>query len=199
MNAAELMDTLLYQVYEYQHNGIMMNRGEFNSRVGALPDCIVGVDEIPPRNITDTPTNGYCDLLLFFIIFIYYCLLNGRNFHNNNCTCVASAGCCSIVDYCLTPHEKLDLLTKFKITYVRELFQSSGCVGEMDPPSCILDNYLLSWHLEWPNHEMVREYLQTPPRTQRAKHKRYDLDSIPLNYVSSPEVISQIEKAISQL
>ena len=29
--------------------------------------------------------------------------------------------------------------------------------------------------------------------------KKYDLDSIPLNYMTSPEVISQIEKATSQL
>ena len=148
VNAAEFLDTLLHQVYEYQHNGITMISGDFNSRVGSLFDCIVGVDEIPPRNIIDTTTNGYCNFLLDFLFSAEFYLLNGRNFHNNDYTRVGST-CCSVVDYCLIPHEKLDLFTEFRITHARELFQSSGCVGEMDPRSGIPDHSLLSWHLKW--------------------------------------------------
>ena len=64
----DYVDKLLSQIYIYQSDGPFIICGHFNSRCGSDPDYIVGVDEVPEREIIDYKKNHYDDLFTEFVI-----------------------------------------------------------------------------------------------------------------------------------
>ena len=124
------MDTLLSQVHQYQFGGGIMICGDINSRIGGLSDTISGVDNVPPRDIVDNKVNVYSNVFLDFLISSELCVLNGRNFITNDFTRIGSTGC-SVVDYCIVTHDQLSMYEKFKVTRASDLFELSGCVGNI--------------------------------------------------------------------
>ena len=96
------------QIYEYQSVGQVAIFGDFNTRIGENLDYFAGVDTIPERDILDFQTNQYCDTFINYLISTNLCILNGRNYKNNDFTSVLHRGA-AVVDYCLVPYEKLDL------------------------------------------------------------------------------------------
>ena len=136
------MDTLLSQVHQF--DGGIMICGDFNSRIGGLSDTISGVDNVPPRDIVDNKVNVYSNVFFDFLISSELCVLNGRNVITNDLTRIGSTGC-SVVDYCIVPHDQLSMYEKFKVTRASDLFELSGCVGNIDPRCGISDHSILSW------------------------------------------------------
>ena len=55
----EFLDSLLGNIYDYQHNSIIKIIGDFNIRVGTSEDFIAGVDNLPERQIIDYQTSPY--------------------------------------------------------------------------------------------------------------------------------------------
>ena len=83
--------------------------GDFNSRIGEESDYIMGVDNIPVRNVIDATSNKHGDHLLEFLIDCNLCIVNGR-VGLNDFTHV-SHRCSSVVDYVIVPLEQLSLST----------------------------------------------------------------------------------------
>ena len=57
VDAHEFFDTLLSSIYKYQDEGLIFICGDFNSRCSDNADYIVGVDEIPERDVVDYSCN----------------------------------------------------------------------------------------------------------------------------------------------
>ena len=92
VNAQDYFDTLMSQIYEYQSVGQVTVFGDFNTRIGENLDYIAGVDTIPERDIIDFQTNQNCDTFINVLISTNLCILNGRNYKNNDFTNVSSSG-----------------------------------------------------------------------------------------------------------
>ena len=107
VDAHEFFDTLLSSIYNYQDEGlIFFICGDFNSRCSDNADYIVGVDEIPERDVVDFSCNWYGEIFIVFLINANYCMLNGRNFVKNDFTSVSGRGS-AVVDYCIVSHDSL--------------------------------------------------------------------------------------------
>lgn len=116
-------DTLITQVYEHQNKGPFFICGDFNSRCGNESDYIEGVDNLCQRDV---------------LISVNCCILNGRNFVNNDFTCVSTKGC-SVVDYCIVPYDNLNLFKDFCVIRANDLVTSAG----FDVNGVDLNNYLI--------------------------------------------------------
>ena len=90
-DAAEFLDTLVGQVYEYQNHGLVFIGVDFNGRCGDLSEYIEGVDDIPDREVIDGVENGHGNALVDFMISANLCMLNGR-LGTNNFTCILHKG-----------------------------------------------------------------------------------------------------------
>ena len=97
MDADAVFNELMKKVYEYQSEGEIIICGDFNARLGSESDYIEGVDAAKPREIIDTSTNSYCDILADVLIDCNLCMLNGR-LGKNYFTHVSTQGK-SVVDY----------------------------------------------------------------------------------------------------
>jgi exonuclease III len=102
VNPVEFYDTLLTGIYEQQDDGVIYICGDLNSRCGDMLDFIVGVDDVPERDVVDFTTNKYGPILSEFLRDGNMCMLNGRHFVTNDFTCIRPQGS-SVVDYCLLP------------------------------------------------------------------------------------------------
>ena len=111
--------SLLRQVYCYQHKGNIIICGDFNPRIGVHTDYIEGVDQIKHRNVIDVIENKNGDSLVNFLSDVNYGILNGR-FNDNEFTCVSTKGR-SVVDYMCVPHEYLDNVKDFKIISMTDI------------------------------------------------------------------------------
>ena len=109
----------MMKVYEYQSKGEIILCGDFNARLGSEPDYIEGVDAVIPREIIDTLTNIYCDMLSYFLIDCNLCMLNGR-LGQNDFTHISTRGK-SVVDYVFVPHEHVSNFCDFRVCPMSEI------------------------------------------------------------------------------
>lgn len=70
VSAQEFYDHLLTNIYEYQPLGQFIICGDFNSRIGDMPDFIEGVDMLPDRDVVDFNMNTYGEFLCKFLMII---------------------------------------------------------------------------------------------------------------------------------
>ena len=77
VDADAFLNELMKKVYEYQSEGEIILCGDFNARMGSEPDYIEGVDIVKPREVIDTSTYSYCDILADFLIDCNLCMLKG--------------------------------------------------------------------------------------------------------------------------
>ena len=96
----DFFDSLVAGIYKFQNDGLIFICGNFNSRCGLNDDFIVGIDDIPERNVIDFTSNAYDNILIEFLINSNMCMLNGRNCINKDFTSVSTKGL-AVVDYCL--------------------------------------------------------------------------------------------------
>ena len=86
------------------------------------------MDEVSDRDVIDFTVNGYGDALLEFLWSTNCCILNGRNNSKNDFRCINAIGH-SVVDYCIVPHESLNLCSDFEVLRARELVDLSNCIS----------------------------------------------------------------------
>ena len=127
VSAHEFYDQLLTNIYEYQHLGQFIICGDFNSRIGDMPDYIEGVDFLPEKNVIDFSKNSYGEYLCKFLIDSNCCILNGRQCINNDFTFVSTRGS-SVVDYSIVPYEHLENFNKFLVYRSADLYNISSAI-----------------------------------------------------------------------
>ncbi|CAG2189035.1 unnamed protein product [Mytilus edulis] len=152
----------------------------------------------PQRNVVDFTPNSYGDLFCEFLSNINCCILNGRNFINNDYTFVSTRGS-SVVDYCVVPYEKLAFFQNFEVIRARTLIEENAAVGSYDPKH-IPDHSLLCWTFVTPGNvvqQAVSEQLMTD--NGNVKSVKYDTRSIPNDWMSDSETISKLNKFITEL
>ncbi len=101
-------DTLLFQMYLYQNDGLFYVCGDLNSNIVDSVDFIKVVDDVPEKVTLDWNKNMYSDRMIDFLLSTNCCVLNGRT---GICTkddyiSVSIKGL-AVVDYCLAPYDTL--------------------------------------------------------------------------------------------
>ena len=60
----DFFDSLLAGIYKFQNDVLIFICGDFNSRCGLNDDFIVGIDDVPGRNVIDFTSNAYGNILI---------------------------------------------------------------------------------------------------------------------------------------
>ncbi len=168
------------------------------SRLGDRLDFIAGVDAVPEREVIDFTRNAYGELFSDFLINVNCCVLNGRNTVTNDFTSVRRQGGSAVVDYCVMPYESLDVFTDFEVIRARSLFEASGCLGKADPTRSISDHSALKWTVAVPRRSPVQAN-DSHDRQAPVSITKFDVRSIPTNFMNSPETAAAIDGVMAQL
>ena len=189
-------DHLLSCICEYQNCGNIYICGDFNSRCGDLDDFIVGVDVVPERKVVDYTTNSYGERFIDFLINTNMCMLNGRSDSEQNYTSVSINGS-SVVDYCIVPHEQLFNFTNFSVNLTSDLITSCRNIANL-VPSSTPDHSLLAWNIVTGlNHTVLPD--KGSNEIPQDGHVKFDLNSIPSNFLSDQAVLEEINVLINKL
>jgi len=185
-------DKLLTDYYLYQNIGIVFICGDFNSRCGNFEDFIVGVDSIPQRFVIDTKCNHYGELFVDFLINTNMCMLNGRfDKNDDDFTSVSTKGC-SVVDYCVTPHDSFSSFSKFKVISVSDLISSIPDLHQF-ATSGVPDHSLLVW-------SVVTDSGSQSDSSQPESHfDKFDFCNIPASFMCDTDTINTVNDVIVRL
>jgi len=185
-------DTLLENMYEYQNKGTAFICGDLNSRCGENEDFIAGVDSIPHRHVVDFKSNAYGDHLIQFLIDSNMCMLNGRNFVQNDFTSVSTKGC-SVVDYCLLSHDNLQIFTDFKVTHVSDVLNSIGISNAT--ARNVPDHSILTWNVGIP-----AVLCSTSTDTESApSFDKFELNNLPDYFLADNSTLTAVNSLIDTL
>ena len=190
----EYFDKLLDCVYSYQTEGQIVLCGDFNSRIGSSPDYIEGVDSLPPRSVLDFSKNSYGDFFLDFLLGANMCVVNGRG-QVDDFTSISQNGA-SVVDFCVVPYENIAQIQEFKVLRSRDVFTEAGCVGEVDLRT-MPDHSMLTWVMSYSPRGTGQGIYQ--PRTACARYVKFDLKSIPEDFMCDQSSIQTISELILRL
>lgn len=190
----DFLDTLTSQIHMYCKDSQFYLCGDFNARVSNLDDYIQGIDNIKDRNVVDYKCNKYGELLCDFLINTNCCILNGRNYKNNDYTFVNTQGM-SVVDYCLVPYEKLDSFQNFEIFHVSDMMNETKIVDKIGSSTCKPDHSLLMWNVILDRYET--ENRSEIPKVCNTTRIVYDRCSIPDNFLNTCQ--EDIENLIFKL
>ncbi len=118
--------------------------GDLNSHISNKEDCIGDIDNVSPQVAIDLSANSHGESLLDFLRNCKCCVLNGGiTPAYDNFTSVSSKGK-AIVDYIITPHDRLDACTDFKVTASSELPNNNpACIDFVDEKCRLPDHSLL--------------------------------------------------------
>ncbi|CAG2255414.1 unnamed protein product [Mytilus edulis] len=191
-------DTLITQVYEHQNKGPFFICGDFNSRCGNESDYIEGVDNLCQRNVIDFKCNSYCNAFIDFLISAYCCILNGRNFVNNDYTCVSTKGC-SVVDYCIVPYDNLNLFKDFCVIRANDLVTSAGFDVNGVDLKLIPDHSLIKWSIDLNAFMSNVQPTNDKDETFSTKFEKFDFNKIPANFMNTNNVYQNICSLIESL
>lgn len=108
----DFLDTLTCQIHMYSKESMFYLCGDFNASVSNLDDFIPGIDNIQERNVVDYKCNKYGEHLCAFLVKSNCCILNGRNYRNNDFTFINTQRTL-VVEYCLIPYERLGSFQNF--------------------------------------------------------------------------------------
>ena len=108
------------------------------------------------------------------------------------------------------PYCQLSSYTEFSVKQAATLFEESGCLGRFDPRKGIPDHSLLTWKVTLnqtvtPNYNVSQAVGLTPHsrKTKKGltphsrKTKKYDLHSIPPDFMMTEEAVSQARGLVS--
>ncbi len=185
INADPFYQSLLEDVYVYQNDGLICICGDFNSRIGDMPDYIEGADGIPHRVVLDYEENEHGNLLVNFLINSNMCTLNGRNGSDDNFTCISHKGR-SVIDYFIVPYEQLHFWETMKVTTMNDVINTNN----MNPPLTIPDHSLLTCSLK------AIEIMHDGNSNKNISTKKlYNLKNIPDTYMNNKNenVITHIQ------
>ena len=198
-DAAEFLDTLLGQVYEYQNHGLVFIGGDFNGRCGDLSEYIEGVDDIPDREVIDSVDNSQGNSLVDFMISANLCMLNGRH-GTNNFTCISHKGR-SAVDYCFVPYEQLGFYNNFQvITMTDAVEQYSLSVPDRLPDHSLLTaTIVLSKWADIPAPDGQSVELQSEPDSDADSGPRYVVKDLPQSFLNDANSLQQVQSAVERI
>ena len=197
VDAADFYENLLANVYRFQKLGAFLIMGDLNSRCANSQDYIEGVDTIAERNVVDFSSNAYGELLIQFLISANCCILNGRNYCNNDFTCVSTKGL-SVVDYFIVPHENLHWFSDFTVTRSKDLFTQAGCVSIMDTSRIIPDHSCLTCSMALPVGSSLPQSIDLS-NDNMVSFTAFDLSTIPDHFLSSDTCQAALRGCIEQL
>ena len=156
----DFYDTFLFQIHTYCKDDFFYVCGDFNSRCGNLEDYIAGVDLIPERDVVDLTVNKDGERFCEFLIDSNCCIMNGRNYKKNDYTFISTQGS-SVVDYCVTPYEHINLCRDVSVITTSDLISETGIQNRIDCPLAYPDHSLLVWTIlvegRMNNHQQVNE------------------------------------------
>ena len=198
VDAADFYENLLSDVFRFQKLGPFCIMGDFNSRCANVQDYIEGVDAIAERNIVDVLSNSYGELLIQFLISANCCILNGRNYHNNDFTCVSSKGL-SVVDYILVPYEILHWFSDFRVVRSKDLFTQAGCVSTIDTSRVIPDHSCLTCSMTFPAGLTSPTQYTNQRNEDMVSFTAFNLSSIPEHFLSSVTCQTALRDCVAQL
>ena len=156
----------------------------------------LGVNEVDPREITDYGRNSYGDLFIDFLININCCVLNGRQGSKSKFAYVEPPHGCSVMDYCLVPHEQINESNDFKIHSATELMQSIDITINSNPEKSVSDHLLLTWNIKIKDvvcvavdkpHQLIKYNTQSLPS---------DFFSSNVNKFAVNDVIERLENEV---
>ena len=120
------------------------------------------------------------------------CMLNGRNFINNDFTSISTKGC-SVVDYCLVSHDNLQMFTDF--TVVRAVDAVNLCDNiNVLAPTCIPDHSLLTWCINFENPSVFNDTSDIAEG-----YDKFDVYSIPNDFMANIDILTSVNAAIADL
>ena len=167
-------------------------------------DYIVGVDDICHRDVVDFKCNSYCNTFIDFLISVNCCILNGRNFINNDFTCISTKGC-SVVDYCIVPYEYLNLCSDFSVVRANDLVTAAGYDISGVDLKLIPDHSMIKWKVDLSSISSI--VLPTHNDGMVTQHTKYNFKNIPTDdtyseicsIINKFEVIKQEQKCINDI
>ena len=198
VNIYEFLDSLSSDIYTIPNGSPFYLFGDWNSRVSDMPDFIEGIDILPERNVVDFTNNSYGDIFCEFLSNVNCCILNGRNFLNNDYTFISTRGT-SVVDYCIVPYEYLNKFVDFEVIRAQSLVNSTFTTGAYDPKH-IPDHSLICWTfntLVYDDQIMVRHAQSTDNET--TEHVKFDTRNVPNDWLTDVEVVSKLNQLILDL
>ena len=105
---------------------------------------------------------------------------------SNDYTCIKSQGC-SVVDYCLVPHEDLSKLTEFKVHKVSDIINENNIISSLEPETSKPDHSFLTWKTEFNTLYTSNNTINSPKQAEFTLFSR----DIPVNFlIDRPEEIS---------
>ncbi|XP_060589316.1 uncharacterized protein LOC132744577 [Ruditapes philippinarum] len=185
-------ESLLTDIYTFQNEGLVFICGDFNSRCGDLEDYIVGVDDIPSRNVIDYKTNFYGEMFIDFLINANFCMLNGRTNSSNEFTSVSVKGS-SVVDYCVVTHDSLSKFTDFSVKLTSDVINSSCDINSL-APTCLPDHSLLSWNIVCNSANFIDDI-----SCDNVSYDKFNLNMVPGDFLTGQDIIDQVNNVIENL
>ena len=141
------MSVVITQLYLHQHLGKVVICGDFNSRCGASPDNVEGVDTVPERHVVDEKNDSNGEYFLKFLMDSSCCMLSGRHNIGNNFTCISTRGR-SVIDYCIVQHDQIEHFSQMNVMTMNDLLQQTFLPGVVDPSQSVPDYSLLCWQIK---------------------------------------------------
>ncbi len=201
VDMSDFLDTLLMQIHQYQSEGQFFVCGDFNSRLGDRQDFIIGVDDVPDREVIDLTRNHYGELFCDFLVNVNCCVLNGRGLSSqNDYTSVRRQGGVAVVDYCLVPYDSLGLFTNFEVKRANDLFEQADCLAVADPTHSIPDHSALTWVMETCTpHQRSSTAVDNVCTQPPVPCTRFDTRDIPSAFMNNPQVSTAVDTLVERL
>ena len=138
--STEFFDCLKAQIMEFHSYGKFFICGDFNARIGSLPDIRDSELLTNHREHIDKSVSSHGKALLTSDM----CVLNGRSGPEGNQYTSISVRGMAVVDYCLVPHEDFKNYQDFTIISMPEMMEKQ-CL-QVD--ATLSDHSVLSWCLK---------------------------------------------------
>ena len=171
-DASSFFSHLLTQIYiQYDIDAIFIC-GDFNARIGNLPDFDKNLDNIPPKLCIDHTQNQNGNSFIEFLNDCNFCVLNGRfDVDLNDYTFQSTRGH-SVVDYICVPHDIFNQCSNFRVIPCNSIVENAGIVGLQGENSRIPDHGFLNH--DYNVRQRVENFTNTStPRQQQARGHKF--------------------------
>ncbi|VDI60035.1 Hypothetical predicted protein [Mytilus galloprovincialis] len=169
---------LLAQIYLNDDCDAILLTGDFNLRIGSLPDTLNDIDCVPMRNTIDKSINQHGHEFIDFLNESKFCVLNGRFQDCDNFTSISKRGK-SVVDYICVPHDVFDKCKKFEVLTAESIVNNNSLFGLLGGKSRLPDHSVLITEFT------VTHFEQAVSTDNEMKRARFKINQIPLDFMSS--------------
>lgn len=115
--------------------------------------------------------------------------MNGKNFVQNDFTCIRPQGC-SVVDYCLVSHDDLVMYTEFfGVLRASELIN----LAAIQAPTTVPDHSMLTWTTS------LDSSIYKPCVGPEATYTKFDVRNVPNSFMSDQDFINDVHRCVFNL